>query len=68
MPVPLVHVWQWFGELSRGRTCGMATNPITWSDLDAWARLTGVRPTPLELELIYALDEALFSTLRDKAT
>jgi hypothetical protein len=48
----------WFSTLSARRTIGMAVNPITFSDIDAWARLMGVSPSPWEVTLLTRLDDA----------
>ena len=60
------HVWLWFLQLTRKRTCGMAMNPITWPDIQAWSILTGIKPKQWELEAINGIDEAfLVSTMKD---
>jgi len=61
------HLWEWFGELHAARThSGLGPNPISWPDLDAWSRLTGVRPSPSELYCLRALDAAWFAVQREK--
>lgn len=65
LPAALSHVWGWFIELSRARTVGMAANPITWADMDAWSRLTQARPTPFEVSLIQDLDACLLGVVRE---
>lgn len=56
-PDALSHVWSAFCRLSGRRTVGMAANPITWSDIDAFVRLSGVRLAPWEIRLIEELDD-----------
>ena len=46
------HVWAWFCDLARTTGDG----PLSYPDLDAWSRLTGVRPRPWEIALLTAID------------
>jgi hypothetical protein len=48
----------WFGELAARRTAGLSPNPISYVEIEAWARLTGRRPRPFEVHLITKLDDA----------
>lgn len=49
--------WQWFAELSASRSYGMAgPDPLSFAEIEAWARL---KRWPLEerhVDLIWALD------------
>lgn len=58
LPECATHVWRWFMQLSGQRTCGMALNPITWPEIDAWANRTGNNPCQWELDAITGIDEA----------
>lgn len=59
LPPACAHVWTWYVALDRARgSNGFAVNPIGWCDVQAWAELTGNRPTPWEVESIMALDLA----------
>lgn len=50
---------QWFRELSRGRgSSGFGPNPLSWSDLEAWAARMGRNPAPWEVGALFMLDEA----------
>ncbi|WP_443093265.1 phage tail assembly chaperone [Duganella lactea] len=63
-PIPheLVHVWEYFCQLSAKRTNGgMAANPISDEQIMAWERRHGFRLTPFEGECIDALDEVFLS-------
>lgn len=53
------YLWEWFLELhsARGST-GFGPAAISWSEIDAWARLSGRRPTSMEVAAIRALDHA----------
>lgn len=56
-PMALEHVWSAFCRLSARRSCGFAANPISWSEIDAFLRLSGVRLLPFEIRLIEELDD-----------
>ncbi len=54
-PVAGQRAWDWFWELDKGRQVGMEPNPISWSDIGEWQRVTGARPEPWELNAIYKM-------------
>ena len=56
MPELLSHIWFWFCDLSAGRSVGMAANPISWADMQAYFSLTGERPSKFELDAIRLID------------
>lgn len=57
MPVGTRHIWGWFSDLNRHRqSSGMATNPLSWSDIDAYMRRFRHRPKPWELRALSRLD------------
>jgi hypothetical protein len=65
-PFVLDYVWGWFCELSGARTSnGFGLNPISFTEILAWAQLAGVAPTPWEVRLLKRLDAA---TLAVKAS
>ena len=66
IPPAAEHVWGWFQDLAAGRTCGQIMNPLTWADIDAWARLVGITPAVWELSAIKALDATFLSFHTDK--
>lgn len=56
-PEAMVGVWHWFLELHGARgAAAFGANPLGWTEIDAWARLTGIRPTRFELDCLLALD------------
>ena len=57
MPDELAHVWSVFCRLNARRRSGFAIEPIAWGDLDAFLRLTGVRLSIFEIQLIEMLDD-----------
>lgn len=53
----VIYVWNWFIELNSQRTSnGFGANPITFVDIQAWARLTHREPTPWEVKTLRRLD------------
>lgn len=40
---------------------GFGPLPISWSEIEAWARLNRIRPTPGELECLGMLEAAYFT-------
>jgi hypothetical protein len=57
LPLELDHVWNAFCRLHARRRSGFSAEPIAWSDLDAFIRLTGVRLAPFDIQLIEMLDD-----------
>lgn len=56
-PNALEHVWGWFKALHAARgSSGFGLNPIGWAELDAFGRVNTLGLTPIETELLLALD------------
>lgn len=61
-PVPDVpdggeYLWRWFWKLSRARSnVGFGQGPLTYSEIEAWSRLTGANPDEFEVRTIMAMD------------
>ncbi|MGE0290333.1 MAG: hypothetical protein AB7I42_24885 [Bradyrhizobium sp.] len=54
-PWQFVHVWQWFWDILNGCANGMGPATIGWLDLQAWRAITGERPEPWEVRLLFRL-------------
>ena len=54
MPAGWGATWAAFLELNRGRVEG----PLSWTEIDAYSRLTGVTLSRVELQALRALDTA----------
>lgn len=63
-PEELRHVWEWFLDLNSRRSVGMAANPISYVDIDAYCRLYGVAMLTWEIEMICLLDNAILAVTR----
>jgi len=62
LPEPLAYVFTWWTELHASRGHDMhGVAPITYRDIEAWARLTQTDVTPFEVGLLLRLDR----TFRD---
>ena len=58
-PPAAEYVWQWYCEISRRRGGnGFSANPISYTDVESWARLTRTTPSGLDVEWIMDLDDA----------
>lgn len=63
-PEALRYLWRAFARIRR--RCGgngFGPSPITWGDIDAYSRLSGLRLSPWEVEVIEALDDALLASI-----
>lgn len=49
-------MWEWFIELDSSRQSGMAANPITYTEIDAWNRLMRRGVSDFEVACIRDLD------------
>jgi hypothetical protein len=55
----VAYLWSTFLRLhSRRGSNGFGASPLSWSEIDACCRLSGVRLAPWEVEIIEALDDA----------
>lgn len=67
IPAALAHLWEWFCELSGARSGnGGGPNPISYSEVMAWALLTGRAPAPQDVRAIMALDAVFFAELGEQ--
>ena len=64
-PEEMRYLWQWFCELSGTRQYSeVGAMPITFQEMDAWARLSGNEPSPLDVKVLKQID---FIALQPKA-
>jgi len=57
MPTELSYLWGWFQELGAQRSSnGWGPNPISYSEIRAWAALSGTLIHASEVRVIVALD------------
>ena len=61
------HILQWFYALNAKRQAGFSgPASLTFSDIDAWQRLTGTITRPEEIEAIMAMDSAYLEAVAEK--
>lgn len=67
LPVALAYLWGWFTELAsaRGGNGLGGVNPIGYAEMDAWARLRALDPTPFEIDVLRRLDQSYLTILAD---
>lgn len=63
------HLWTWFWQLSDARPEGFSSaGPLTFSEIAAWAGLTGSAPRPWEVEALKAMDRAYLASVAKIST
>lgn len=61
-PSLLTNVWEWFIELSGGRTYGeFGAHPLSYTNIKDWAELMRVNIHPNEVKIIKKLDNLFLS-------
>ena len=56
------HPWAWFWEMAEARTSnGFCLLPLSWADIEAWARLTATPLSPYEVMTLRRMDAAYLS-------
>lgn len=57
VPDEVAYIWAWFQELHAARgSSGFAPSPISYSEIFAWAQLTGREPEPWEIQVLKDID------------
>jgi hypothetical protein len=65
-PEALRYLWTWYGELAARRTnSGMGANPLSFTEVAAWAALTRRDVRPNEVALLLRLDDLQLTVLRE---
>lgn len=67
MPPAGESLWEWFGELDRARHGnGFGALPITFTEIRAWAELSGVELAEWEVRALRAMDDVALEFLNRK--
>ena len=61
-----LRLWALWRELHASRSSGMAVNPISYVEIEAFCRLTGEQLDPWEARAIRAVDDAYLAGLNAK--
>lgn len=59
----LVRLWAVWRDLNATRSSGMAANPISYGEIEAFCRLTGEHLDPWEARAVRAVDDAYMLSL-----
>jgi hypothetical protein len=62
----VAHVWDWFLDLAHARSVGYTANPISYVEIEAYARLYGLDILPIEVALLRRLDMAALAHVASK--
>jgi hypothetical protein len=55
--IALEYLWSWFLEIRVGAGQSLSgIAPLTWTEVDAWARCAKTRPYPHEIKALFSLD------------
>ena len=57
LPFEVVHVWEWYVDLSRATNNGMGISGISYTEIYYWSKLKKIELTQFELDLIADLDK-----------
>lgn len=64
LPPLAAYAWDVFCELHSARPVGMGgVSPITYSEVDAYCRLTGAQLSPLDVYLVRTIDEVFLTDI-----
>ncbi|MBT9370272.1 hypothetical protein KLP42_10200 [Rhizobium sp. CSW-27] len=64
-PQTLAHIWQAYHRLRARTAAGFSgPRPITWPDIEAFLRQSGMRFSPWEIEILEALDDAFLTAVK----
>lgn len=64
-PRLLSHVWSFFCELQSARTAGFSgANPLSYSEIESWCRLSGNSLTPYDVAVIKQLDNTYMKAIK----
>lgn len=64
-PLNLGYIWTWFCALSEARgSGGFGASPITYPQIEAWARLMRTEVTPWEVGILRRLDRVFIEVVQ----
>jgi hypothetical protein len=64
----LRYLWDFYGRLSRRRQAGMAANPLTYCELEAFERKALVHFSAWEADLLMRVDDAVITVWAGQIT
>ncbi len=67
-PAAASDIWDWYWELRAAAPSGMnGPNPVSWTELEAWSRLTARPLSRRQLHLLRLLDVAFLNSHAEQA-
>lgn len=58
VPQDGVEIWTWYWDLRAAAAYGASgPGPLAFTEIEAWTRLVHVQLTPIDIQLLYALDQ-----------
>lgn len=68
LPGAAVYLWNWFLDLNAGRGgTGFGPSPLSFTEINSWASLNGLRLSRFELDCIKALDLLYLTQAAEKS-
>jgi hypothetical protein len=62
IPFEMWNEWEWFMDLNSRRSAGFSgPDPLSYQEMIAWMRYTGVRPSPLQRRMLVDLDRTFLA-------
>lgn len=61
LPLAGWHLWDWFWDLHQARGGGFGPAPLSYAEIEAWARLQLAHPRPWEVSVLRLMDGAYLS-------
>ena len=65
LPEGAAYLWEWFCEISGRRQGGMGPLALSWTDIEAWARLRSISLSAFEIDCFNALERAYWRVQRE---
>lgn len=59
------HIALWLLQIGPLASGGMSAAPVAWTEIQAWAAITGYRPTPWEADTLMILSRAYLAQVQD---
>ena len=67
LPPAVAHVATWYLQLAATRRGSLTPQPITYGDIQAWAAMMRIVPTPTEVDLLRACDTVTLDVMAEAA-
>lgn len=68
LPPAVAHIATWYVQLAATRRGSLSPQPITYADIQAWAAMMRIQPTPTEVDLLRACDTVTLEVMAEAST